>query len=163
MSLLLPARRRPRLPLQVYADGHVFFITIATAFRGPWFERSPSLAGHLEGIIEDTAAERDALLYAWCIMPEHCHLLVQDYNLVAFVRLVKGRTTPMARHILPRGVPLWQKSFYDHAVRRDESLCAIARYVFENPVRRGIAASPGSYRWSGSNVWPDWEHLFGRG
>ncbi len=33
---------------------------------------------------------------------------------------------------------LWQTYFYDHIVRKEEDLNNIARYILENPVRKGI-------------------------
>jgi REP element-mobilizing transposase RayT len=54
------------------------------------------------------------------MMPDHVHLLVQDHDVVEYVRLVKGRTTPSARQHA-RGRRLWQRSFYDHGLRKEES------------------------------------------
>jgi hypothetical protein len=54
---------------------------------------------------------------------------------------------------------LWQRSFYDRALRNEESLESVARYIFFNPVEAGLVEQWADYRWSGSVVWPDWrEH-----
>ena len=82
-------------------------------------------------------------------------LLVRDDDTVEFVRRFKGRLTPIARKIDP-GSSLWQKSFYDHALRRSESVFSVAGYIWENPVRSGLTDSPEKYTLSGSFVWPDW-------
>ena len=82
-------------------------------------------------------------------------LLVRDDDTVEFVRRFKGRLTPIARKIDP-GRSLWQKSFYDHALRRSESVFSVAGYIWENPVRSGLTDSPEKYTLSGSFVWPDW-------
>jgi REP element-mobilizing transposase RayT len=95
-------------------------------------------------------------------MPDHVHLLLQDQNVVDFVRLFKGRMTPKAREIQPER-PLWQSSFFDHALLKEESLAGIACYIWENPVRAAMAKEPKEYRWSGSEVWPEWRKLCGRG
>ena len=88
-------------------------------------------------------------------MPDHCHLLIQDYDIIEFVRLFKGRLTPMARK-MESGRSLWQKSFYDHALRKSESVFTVAGYIWENPVRAGLIDAPEKYVLSGSLVWPDW-------
>ena len=49
--------------------------------------------------------------------------------------------------------PLWQDSYYDHVVRPEENLSAIARYIIENPVRAGLARSPFDYPFVGSSTW----------
>jgi putative transposase len=40
---------------------------------------------------------------------------------------------------------LWQDGFHDHAIRREEDLRAIARYVVFNPVRAGLVRSLRDY------------------
>ena len=76
-------------------------------------------------------------------------------GIVDFVQQFKGKMTPPARAI-ESGRKLWQRSFYDHALRKEESLNDVARYIWENPVRAGIVATAVDYAWSGSEVWPDW-------
>ena len=44
---------------------------------------------------------------------------------------------------------LRQPRFYDHFVRGEESLAAIARYILENPVRRGLVARVEDWPWGG--------------
>ena len=157
-----PVRKRIRLPLPVYTQGHAFFITIATHQKYPWFSLYPKLGDAVIQIIRDLASVRGTKVYAWCIMPDHIHLLVQDHEVVSFVRLFKGRLTPRAREIEP-GRRLWQRSFYDHALRKEESVAEIACYIWENPVRKGTIDDPTQYEWSGSEVFPDWKELYGRG
>lgn len=100
------------------------------------------------------ARTRETVLYAWCIMPDHIHILLQDKDVVGFVRLLKGRLTPEARSLEP-GRVLWQRSFSDHALRKVESLGDIALYIWQNPSRAGIADCASDYPWSGSLVWPN--------
>ena len=40
---------------------------------------------------------------------------------------------------------LWQKGFHDRAVRKEEDLAAIARYIVYNPVRAGLVHKVGAY------------------
>jgi REP element-mobilizing transposase RayT len=95
-------------------------------------------------------------------MPDHVHLLLQDKDIIEFVRLFKGRLTPAARGLEP-GRALWQRSFYDHALRWEESLSHVALYIWQNPVRAGIIDCAWNYPWSGSLVWPDWKVMLGAG
>jgi len=50
------------------------------------------------------------------------------------------------------GRRLWQDGYYDHVLRDDESTIAVARYIFENPVRAGLARRVEEYPHSGSEV-----------
>jgi putative transposase len=95
-------------------------------------------------------------------MPDHIHLLLQDSNIIDFVRLFKGRMTPMARS-LERSRKFWQRSFFDHGIRNDESLEKTARYIWENPVRKDMVNHPSEYTWSGSEIWPNWIEIYRQG
>jgi putative transposase len=159
---LYPIRKRIRLPRPVYQQGHTFFITFRTYRRYPWFRLKPELADLGVGVLRQTGAVRGTKLYAWCIMPDHIHLLIQDEDIVDFVRLFKGRMTRKA-FVLERGRRLWQRSFYDHALRKEESLINIASYIWENPVRSSLAKTPQMYLWSGSDIWHNWREFCGRG
>ncbi len=149
-----PQRKSFRLPSEIYDTDFIFFVTINTADRYPWFETWPELAEKAEQSLRDIARQRGSDLFAWCIMPEHVHILLRDENLVDFIRLFKGRLVPFARQM--RSDKLWQRSFYDHAVRKEDSLSDIAHYIWSNPVRAGLASEPSKYRWSGSLLWPEW-------
>lgn len=154
----LPKRKAIRLPGNVYTQGNAFFITIATADRHPWFQLYASLAESLVQLIKKTAQQRNAVIYAWCVMPDHCHILLQDSHITDFVRLVKGKLTSAARQIDP-GRTLWQHSFYDHGVRKAESTKEIAAYIWQNPVRAALVKRTGDYPFSGSMAWPHWRNF----
>jgi REP element-mobilizing transposase RayT len=91
----------------------------------------------------------------YCIMPDHVHLLALnlDGSLIEFMRLLKGRTASELRGRV--GGPLWQRSFHDHLIRRNEDINATLRYLLENPVRAGLVDDWTKYHWSGSLRWPD--------
>jgi REP-associated tyrosine transposase len=161
MNLFLE-RKKIRLPKAVYQVGLPFSITIGTFERYPWFQRYRELAGAAVELLNAIAGCRETTLYAWCIMPDHVHLLVESKDVIAFIRLFKGQMTTRARYRDPLR-RLWQRSFYDHALRRDESLEAVAHYIWENPVRKGFVAVATDYAWSGSAVWPNWREFYGRG
>lgn len=150
----VPAKKI-RLPLGVYQQDRVVFVTISTANRQKWFLEFPQLANETKNVLVETCRERTSTLYAWCVMPDHVHLLVDDENIISFVRAFKGRVVPKARAISPRK-KLWQRSFYDHILRNSESVMDVAGYIFENPVRSGLVALPPQYPFVGSEVWPNW-------
>jgi len=156
------ARKKIRLPHSVYHEGCVFFITIGTYKRYPWFRLYPELAHLNIELLRELGGNRGTILYAWCIMPNHIHLLLQDNDIMVFVRLFKGKMTPKA-FAKEAGRRLWQRSFYDHALRKEESISAIALYIWENPLRAGLVEDPTKYLWSGSEVWPDWREFYRRG
>jgi REP element-mobilizing transposase RayT len=46
---------------------------------------------------------------------------------------------------------LWQEVYFDHVVRDADNEREVIRYIVENPVRAGLCASAGDYRYS---WWP---------
>jgi len=42
-------RKHPRLPLEIYREGHVFFLTLCTHKRYRWFKRHPELTRQVYG------------------------------------------------------------------------------------------------------------------
>jgi REP element-mobilizing transposase RayT len=154
----LQKRQGIRLPRSAYEEGQAFSITITTAKRYPWFKVHCDLADTSISLILALAQEREAVVFAWCIMPDHIHLLLQDNNILDLVRLFKGRLTPEARRLEPVRT-FWQRSFYDHALRKEEALEDVARYIWENPARAGIVDRASAYPWSGSLVWPNWKEF----
>jgi REP element-mobilizing transposase RayT len=155
----LPTRKKIRLPDSAYRQGHAFSVTINTHERYPWFQNHKELPEKLTQVLLSLASERRADLFAWCLMPDHLHLLIQDKHLVDFIRLLKGRMVPEARR-LEQGRPLWQHSYFDHALRREETTESVALYIWENPVRAGLIERASNYPWSGSLVWADWRERF---
>src|SRR4030042_3593152 len=157
----LPKRKKIRLPHAAYCDGQVFFITIGTYERYPWFHLYPELTGMSMQLLREIAVSRRSKLYAWCFMPDHVHLLLQDTDVLEFVRLFKGKLAPAGSTFEPAR-RLWQRSFYDKGLRKEDSLEKVALYIWENPVRAGTVKSAADYAWIGSGFWPDWkEYLEG--
>jgi putative transposase len=83
-------------------------------------------------------------------MPDHVHILAQladDTSLTKFVRLFKQ----LSGHRLKQesGTFAWQTSYYDHILRNDDALLDVARYIWENPVRAGLADIALAHPWTG--------------
>jgi putative transposase len=151
--------KKIRLPLSVYRQNRTVFVTISTAEKQKWFSRVPGLANEASGVLIEKARDRGSSLYAWCIMPDHVHLLVEDDDIISFVRAFKGSLVPKARALIPHQ-KLWQRSFYDHILRSSETVLDVAAYIFENPVRRGLLSLPYEYPFVGSEVWPNWREAY---
>lgn len=80
-------------------------------------------------------------------MPEHCHWLIalQAGELSRVVQGVKSRAAIAINRHLGRSGPVWQTSFHDHALRREEDMLDVARYIVANPLRAGLVRRVGDY------------------
>jgi putative transposase len=128
-----------------------YFITICCEGRKPIFaERNHS--ERLTDQIKLISQKYQIGIYAYCVMPDHFHALVEglrpESDLLLFVRNFKQMST----HEFSggTGIPLWQKKFYDHILRAEDSPEAVAWYIWMNPVRKGLCAQPDQYPYSGS-------------
>jgi REP element-mobilizing transposase RayT len=81
-------RRRIRLAEGDYNKDHTFYLTICTNGRRPCFGEHPRLANRCVTLLGQLAAERNSELFAYCVMPDHVHLLLRDLEPIGFVRLV---------------------------------------------------------------------------
>lgn len=130
----------------------IYHITTATQDREPLFADF----GRGRRVVQQMMAlERQGRVVTLCfvVMPDHLHWLLslQQGSLSDAVRLLKGRA---AREV---GRPLWQPGFHDHALRRDEELVRVARYIVANPLRAGLVQRIGDYPlWD--SVWLPAEH-----
>jgi REP element-mobilizing transposase RayT len=84
--------------------------------------------------------EEQAHSLAWVVMPDHFHWLVElrDNTLPGLMRTTKSRCARAVNARLGRTGQMWQKGFHDRAIRREEDLQAVARYIIANPLRAGL-------------------------
>ena len=142
-------RQSPRLRDFHYTGPFAYHLTLVTRGRLPIFKADDVVQSCLQAI--EIACDRlgfDTL--AFCFMPNHLHLLLagrDGSSLRDFVRYFKQTS---GYHFKRRhGTGLWQISYYDHVVRRDEDVGRIATYIWDNPVRAGLVESRLNYEFSG--------------
>ncbi len=146
-----PKRKSPRLEGFDYAEPRCYFVTICTFRRRAAFAESRMNRAVLSQLREDSDGH-DIVLHAWCLMPDHIHLLVElpgeGLSLPAWVGPFKSRTTLLAWAIGFQG-RLWQRRFFDRILRREESIERVAECIIHNPVRKGFVETWVEYPWSG--------------
>ena len=85
-------------------------------------------------------------------MPDHLHLLLEgifpDSDLKKFVSSYKQYTGYLYKE---RGkTKLWQPSYHDHILRKDEDILSVAQYILNNPVRKKLVEHFLDFKFSGS-------------
>ena len=146
-----PTRKSsPRLANYEYAGTQWYFVTINTADRKSAFSDA-SLASSVIDTLASTAADTGFELLAYCLMPNHLHMLASglrdDSNLGRFLQRFKQLTGFYYKQAT--GQQLWHRSYYDHILRKEESAEDIAAYIWHNPVRAGLSVEAASYAFSG--------------
>ena len=142
-------RTSPRLKHFDYTGTYAYFLTLVTRARHRSFISSAIVDMALSAL-EESLSRHKFTLYAYCFMPDHAHLLVAGdaaSDLRGFVHHFKTLTG--FRYKKMTGRPLWQISYWDRVLRRDEDLHDVASYIWNNPVRAGLVDNSLAYPFSG--------------
>ncbi len=146
-------RKNIRLQNQIYeAPSQIFSVTICTKDRRSIFENEKFAKTLLDTFHTGLIAERTEQ-YAWCLMPDHLHLLISPRraNLSKILSAWKSYTGHLLRKEGLEG-PCWQRGFYDHALRKEEDVQRAAEYIVNNPLRKGLVENWRDYPFS----WHKW-------
>ena len=125
---------------RVSLSGVAYHITTVTRDRSPLFialDAGRKVVRELMTLHDEARCE--TLCYV--VMPDHLRwlMVLRSGTLADAVRLLKGRSVRAIGHAV------WQPSYFDHAVRGDEDLRTMARYIVANPLRAGLVDRIGDY------------------
>jgi putative transposase len=157
-----------------FEPGQLQFITTSTYRRVPIF----SIPKFPQLFVEALRAARSKfsfLLVGWVLMPEHFHLLFQPWPAEATPEMMKDLKQRSAHGVLEalrarQGIPecraalqafrlpptvhdhahfrVWQRRFVPFNVYTEKKRLEKLDYMHNNPVKRGLVASPGDWPWS---------------
>lgn len=149
-----PGSHRLRLGRRSIA-GQPYHVRFTTRGRAPLLA-SLSAGRVVARALRAAEKRRQATTLCFVVMPDHVHWLLElgtRAPLFAVVGAVKGRTSRELARILP-GLPKgpWQPGYFDRAIRREEDVAAVARYIVANPVRAGLVPSV--------RAWPHWDAIW---
>jgi len=100
-------------------------------------------------LVADTLQHFDGqryLLFAWCVMPNHVHVLTRilpGSTLASVVHSWKSFSSKQANKILQVSGTFWEREYYDHLVRDDAEFARAVEYVASNPTKAGLKG----WRW----------------
>jgi REP element-mobilizing transposase RayT len=150
----MPERKHLKRLGATYQSRPRYFITACT------YRRRKLLANpHIHEILRDHW-DKSFGLYGWAIgsyvvMPDHVHFFCADANGdTPLSRMVGSWKQWGSKEICPLlniEAPLWQKEFFDHLLRSDESYSEKWEYVRQNPTRAGLVAD--------ADDWPYMDHI----
>ena len=90
---------------------------------------------------------------AYCLMPDHVHLLLEGTTDEADLREAVRAWKQLVGYAWKSQTKahLWQTGFHDRVLREGDDTRAVVRYLLNNPVRAGLVGNAADYRWSGSS------------
>jgi REP element-mobilizing transposase RayT len=109
-------------------------------------------------LVQDSLLQFDSERYhiiAWCIMPNHVHVLLEPIlSLASIVKSWKSWTGKYARIKaieLGFAVPahrFWMREYWDRFIRNEEHFQQAICYIHENPFKAKLCAAPEDWLWS---------------
>ncbi len=105
-------------------------------------------------ILAKTIRDYGWFCHAYCLMGNHYHLMVEtpDTNLSSGMHLLNGMYTQAFNFRHQRTGHVFEGRFRSSLVEKESYLLELTRYIVLNPVRAGLSARPGDYRWSSYNA-----------
>jgi putative transposase len=115
------------------------------------------------GLIEEAGRRRPMRVLAYCLMPNHFHLVlwpIGDGDLSTWMAwLMNAHVRRYHRHYHSSG-HIWQGRFKAFPIEEDDHLRVVLRYVERNPLRAGLVERAEDWPWSslrpGSVAAPSW-------
>jgi len=155
---------QPRLKRldRLFASHPLYFVTACTEYRKPILANAKTHEDFRKFC--EAGLTRGVFVGKYVLMPDHLHLFVafaEEYESALVERRYSGNPAAVCdRRLFPlsewmkslknslsktlRGMnipaPHWQKGFFDHVMRSEESYSEKWLYVAENPVRKKLAA-----------------------
>ena len=126
----------------------IYHITFTTKNRVPIFKNFLN-SRILINIFRQLDKQQYSATLAFVIMPDHVHWLFQLGDKHLLHNVIK---TAKSKATIQIGQQIWQAGYYDHAIRKDEDIAHVARYIIANPVRAGLVKRVGDY--------PHWDAIW---
>ena len=133
---LVPRKKLPHnVLLWIDPTTETYFITVGCLPRGQNHLAIPEVA---EPLIETAVYRNEQSIWSvrlLLLMPDHVHFLVSFPDNGKRISTIMSKWKEWtAKHLAIR----WQRDFFEHRLRRDESIREKADYILANPVRAGL-------------------------
>jgi REP element-mobilizing transposase RayT len=150
----MPLHKHLRRLDRVWIPNAVYFVTACTHDRRPVLASQP-VADVLRQKWATASTRHRWRIGRYVIMPDHVHFFCMEQPggakqaLAVFMNRWKEWTAKGACRVLNLAPPFWQKQFFDHVLRHDESYAEKWAYVRENPVRAKLVECWEDWPWQG--------------
>ncbi len=136
-------------PLRIEFEGALYHVMARGNARAAIFLNDEDRRAFLENLGR-VAKRFDWRLWAWCLMDNHYHLLVETLKptLSRAMREVNGVYTQAFNRRHGRVGHVLQGRYQAILVDKDSYLLELSRYVVLNPVRAGVVAAANDWPWS---------------
>ncbi len=149
-----------RSPL-IHFDGALFHITA----RGNDRQRIFHVDGDFRRYLKAIGACQQKLhftLYAYVLMPNHVHLLIQvgKHSVDRIMQRIQTSYTMYFHKKHQHSGHVFQGRYHWFLIDKDSYLLELIRYIHLNPVRAGLKEDPKDYPWSSHAAYLDGNYVF---
>jgi len=134
----------------------VLHITQRAAGKEPLFIEDSDYLMML-GLLKETSQKYSLITYAFCLMPNHVHLLLSqnEPNLYDAMRYLFSRYAMRFNQKYERKGHLFAGPYRQAVCFDDSYLLAASVYIHLNPLRAGLVSDPFHYPWSSHRLYCD--------
>jgi putative transposase len=135
-----------------YVGLHQYFLTICCDKRRRCFDDEVAATWLVSQIVQPFQTEHFEVI-AYCVMPDHVHLLLEGVTDNADLRAAMHYWKQHTGFVWTQrtGRTLWQVGYYDYVLREDDLVTSIVKYIIGNPVRAGLVSDVSHYPHTGSS------------
>lgn len=145
--------------LRTYIPGGTYFFTLATLNRRPIL-LEPEIRTALQQAVHLTRKRYPFHIDAWVLLPDHLHCIWTlpegDDQYGTRWSLIKRHVTQSAKfysaatpsRMTRREGGLWQRRFWEHAIRNENDFERHANYIHWNPVKHRLAKTVSEWPYS---------------
>jgi len=143
--------KRKRLPHEIPSwveDGAVYYITVCALPRHQNHLAKDDVSALIRTTMSFYQEKGRWWVHPVAVMPDHVHALMSFACSPGMGRSISD----WKRYVAGRSAVDWQRGFFDHRLRKDESFDEKAAYIRMNPVRAGLVGRPEEwpYIWTSS-------------
>jgi putative transposase len=137
-------------PSAIRADIRTFFVT-SKSIQGRALLQTERMANLFIDVLRSYVSAGKFKVDDFVVMPNHVHVLVtigKGMTIEKATQLMKGNFSYRAKKELGFGGEVWQPGYSAVQIDDYESFLAHRAYIYENPVKAGLAKKPEDYPYS---------------
>ena len=126
-----------------------YMVTTVIANRQPVLAKPVHAGMVMEAILHGREMSWWKIM-AFVVMPDHLHMIIipGKKDIHGCIKAVKGYAARLINARIGRQGSLWQPGYFDYILTLEEQIISRIRYIEENPVRKGLVATPEEYPFS---------------
>jgi putative transposase len=135
---------------RVLIEGAVYHVVVRGNQRQNVFKHEVDYQKYLK-FIKKYKNRHKARIYAYCLMTNHIHLLIDPEDSDSLKKIMHGISLSYSKYFnykYKKCGHLWQGRYKNYVIQKDYYLVNTMTYIEMNPVRAKICQRPEDYRWS---------------